>query len=228
MQTAELGLDGDQPEIVEASASHGELVMADGHAAVLGLQTIGGRLWAVCESGLFVHDAKSGKFAPVLKEEFRSYWKCTAAVADDAGVWFGGDSGTISRFDRKDGVLRLVGVAPGRRVTGMNITGGLTVLTEKAPVCLPASLRTAAKLPDANILVFDGKQWSAGAKAGMSFKPHYSMTAHTNYLASDGRRIAFLKGVFQPEVLCEDPAGKALWLSTWEGIARVSLAEAAP
>ena len=230
MQTAELGLAGDQPEVLLASASHGELVMADGHPSVLSLETIAERLWAICESGLFVLDARTGKFGPVLEEGFRSYWRCTAALPDGDGVWIGGDSGTISRFDRKLGTLKLVGIVPGRRITSMATTfGGITVLTEKAPVCLPASLRSAPKLPEADALEFDGKQWSAGTGPIWPEKPAYSTNPRSNFLVNKARqRVAFLKGVYQPTVLCEEIDGKAIWISTYEGVARVPLVEADP
>ncbi len=37
--------------------------------------------------------------------------------------------------------------------------------------------------------------------------------------------MAFLKGVFKPGVLCEDPYAGVLWLRTYSGVAAVPLAE---
>ena len=44
-----------------------------------------------------------------------------------------------------------------------------------------------------------------------------------NYLDRDEAPVAFLRGVFRPQVLCEDPAGGMLWLASYAGIASVPL-----
>jgi len=50
----------------------------------------------------------------------------------------------------------------------------------------------------------------------------------SNYLTGPARgsgspkRLAYLKGVFEPQVLCQDGPG-LLWLSVWGGVARLQL-----
>ena len=43
------------------------------------------------------------------------------------------------------------------------------------------------------------------------------------YLSRNGKRVAFLKGVFRPRVLCEDRAGDTLWLASYSGVLSVPL-----
>jgi hypothetical protein len=167
------------------------------------------------------------KFAPLLTEPDRLYWRATCAAAGDKAVWFGGDAGTVSRLDRKTGRLELVGVAVGRKITAIAARGdGVAVRTEPTQTVLPVALAAAAaKLPEGQTLAFDGKAWSVStdpvepAKSAFTCKPKGSYL----YRGEGDKPAAFLQGVFRPIVLCEDPAGGKLWLGTYAGVASVPL-----
>jgi hypothetical protein len=226
VRTAELELGGEQPELMLISLSHGEqIVLAEGQPAVVGIENVAARAWVVGESGLFAYDAGADKFAPAMVEATRLYWRASAAAADAAGVWFGGDGGTVSRLDRKTGRVDLVGVAPGRKIVGMTTKdGALLVQTAKSDAVLPVSLKSATRLPEGEVLAFDGKTWStAAATSGDAPRTAFKCEPKGNYLLRGQKRVAFLKGVFRPAVLCEDPAGGKLWLSAYSGVASVPL-----
>jgi hypothetical protein len=227
-RTAELGLAGEQPDLMLLSLSHGEqIVLAEGHPTVLGLERAGGKTWAVCQCGLHVFDAAEDRFVPTVPGPWRFYWRLTAAAAARDAVWFGGDGGTVSRLDRSSGEIHLVGVAPGRKVVAIEARDGrVAVRTAPVKVVLPAALQGAPRLPDADLIVFDGRAWSSGTPGVDPAPSAFTCKEKSNYLLRDGRRVAFLKGVFRPTVLCEDPAGGRLWLATHEGLASVPLPEA--
>lgn len=225
IRTNELGLAGEQPELMLISHSHGvKIVLAEGHPVVLGIEHVAGKTWVICESGLFVHEAAGDRFRPVVRARCRMYWRATAAAAGRQGVWIGGDEGTISRLDGNSARLELVGVVPGRKIVSVAVEGRRVVVrTAKADVALPVALKSAAKLPAADCLVFDGAKWSPGPAEIQPSTSAFSCRKKSNYLYKGDRRIAFLKGVFRPKVLCEDPRGGRLWLGTYSGIAGIPL-----
>ena len=225
VRTEELGLAGEQPELLLISHSHGHrIVLAEGHPVVLGIEELAGRTWAICESGLFVHDADADKFTPVVREDFRLYWRATAAATGPRALWFGGDGGTVSRLDRRTGQIELVGVAPRRKVVAVACDDGrVFVRTARTNVSLPVSLRGAVKLPDADAIVFDGKGWSASDDKAGPPGPKRTCETKGNYVWRGKQRVAFLRGVFKPSVLCEDAGAGKLWLATYEGVASIPL-----
>jgi len=226
--TAELGLAGEQPELMLISHSHGEdIVLAEGHPVVLGVECVGGRACVIAESGVFVRDAAADRFTPVIAEPVRVYWRATCAAAGPSAVWFGGDGGTVSRYDRKTGRLELVGVAEGRKIAAMVATpDGVAVRTAKADVALPVSLASAPRLPAGETATYrDGKGWSAEPAAFPALKPVWAFDSKSNYLLAGGKRVAFVPEIFRPVVLCEDPVGKRLWLGGYSGVAWVPLPE---
>jgi len=225
VRTKELGLEGEQPKLMLISHSHGHrIVLADGHPIVLGMEDLAGRAWVISEGGLFAEDPGGGAFSPVLREAPRLYWRATAAAADPDCVWFGGDAGTISRFDRKTGRLDLLGVAEGRKIVRMVARGGgVRAATSRSDAVLPVSLADAARLPEGDVLDFDGKRWTAGSGQVAPQAIHYSFRGRSNYLYRGQKRVAFLKGVFRPIALCEDRAAGEVWLGTYEGVACVRL-----
>ena len=231
IRTKELDLGGEQPELMLISHSHGaKLVLAAGHPVVLGIESIGKRTWAVCESGLFVHSAK-GRFLPVVRTAHRAYWRVTTAAAGKHAVWFGGDGGTISRLDRKTGRLELVGVARGRKILGITVARDLgaddavVARTAAAKAVLPVSLASAPGLPDAKTIAFDGVKWRASGKEAPAAALQFSCRKRGDYVYRGGKRVAFVKGVFRPIVLCEDTLAGKLWLGTYSGVASIPLLE---
>jgi len=228
VRTAPLGFAGEQPELMLISHSHGhKIVLADGHPIALGVEQVAGRTWFITEAGLFLRNDAADTFTAVHRAADRLYWRATAAAADDDCVWFGGDGGTVSRLDRKTGRLELVGVAPGRKIERMSAADGrLTVRAVRSAAVLPVSLASAPKLPDAEVLTFDGKQWSAGSGSVSAQRLGWTVRRRSNYLYRGEKRVAFLKGVFRPVVLCEDRAANAVWLGTYAGVAPVALPQA--
>jgi hypothetical protein len=225
VRTDQLQLAGEQPELMLISHSHGHrIVLAEGHPIVLGLERLAGRAWAICQSGLFVHDEAADRFVPVTAGAFRFYWRLAAAAAGPEAVWLGGDGGSVSRLDRRTGRIELCGVAPGRKVTALALRDGrVLVRTAKAKLVLPVQLKDATKLPDADTLAFDGRNWAATSEPVKPAGSRLRFQRRGNYLLRGEQRVAFIKGIFKPAVLCEDPAGKRLWLAAYNGLAAVPL-----
>jgi len=232
IRTKELGLGGEQPELMLISHSHGaKLVLADGHPIVLGVESAAGRTWTVCENGLFFHSA-TGRFVPVVRTAHRAYWRVTSAAAGKHAIWFGGDGGTISRLDRKTGRLELIGVARGGKIVNIAVIkdagtdDAVVVRTAPSKAVLPVSLVSAAGLPTAETIAFDGAKWEASDQSPpAAIEPRFSCKKRGSYVYRDGRRVAFVKGVFRPIVLCEDARAGKLWLGTYSGVAGIPLPE---
>ena len=228
-RTGELGFAGEQPELMLISHSHGHrIVLADGHPIALGIEAVAGRAWLVSEAGLFVHDDASDKFRPVLRQSPRVYWRATAAAVGGNCLWIGGDGGTVSRLDRRTGRTEILGVAEGRTIERIAVAGGgVLVKTARTDAVLPVGLASAPKLPAGEVLAFDGKKWTAASGAmprqATPFRFEKQGRRYSNYLRKDGRRVAFVKGLFRPIVLCEEPAAGRLWLGVYSGVASVPL-----
>ena len=213
------------------------IVLGHGFPRVLGLLRAAQTVWVVHEGGVYAYDPVKDEFQAVLTEALQAYWQVTAGACDSSAVWFGTDAGTITRYDRRTRRFSLVGVVPGRKITEIRAgKGKLFVRTAKGKVkaTLPAGLSDLAELPTADVLCRDGESWSPAEAKDMppGTTPRYEFQREGkragNYLAGpasgSGRptRLAYLKGVFQPKVLCEDGPG-VLWLSVWGGVARLQL-----
>lgn len=238
-RAASLGLGGDQPGILCLTATHRKpIVLGHGFPKVLGLLQAADTVWVVHEGGIHAYDPASDRFRAVLTEGFRAYWQVTAGACGPSAVWFGTDAGTITRYDRRERRFSLVGVVPGRAISEIRVgTGTVLVRTAKPKIkaLLPAGLSDLAKLPAADVLRYDGRSWSPADGRDMPPKPaaRYAFQSGDRkrpgtYLASSpagsaqAKRLACLKGVFQPKVLCQD-GPNALWLSVWCGVARLEL-----
>ena len=233
-----IGLAGDQPGILCLTATHRKpIVLGHGFPDVLGLLRAADTVWVVHEGGVYAYDPARDEFQAVLTEGFRAYWQVTAGACDSSCVYFGTDAGTITRYDRRARRFHLLGVVRGRRISRMGIDKGkLFVRTEKPKIkpTLPAGLPELAELPAADVLCCDGGSWSPAQAKDMPATPaaRYEFQRErnrpSNYLAgpapgSDSpKRLAYLKGVFQPKVLCQEGPG-LLWLSVWGGVARLQL-----
>ncbi|MGB2821562.1 MAG: hypothetical protein WBF17_11310, partial [Phycisphaerae bacterium] len=77
--------------------------------------------------------------------------------------------------------------------------------------------------PEGDVLEFDGRRWTAGAGQVAPKPLPYTFKSRSNYLYKADKRVAFLKGVFRPIVLCEDRVGGKLWVGTYAGVASVPL-----
>ena len=239
LRTSEFALGGEHPALLGISRSHGGVYLAEGHARVLGIRTVGDRCCVISQTGVFVHDPATDRFQCVVREPDRLYFRATCGVPTADSVWFGGDGGTVSRLDRKTGRLALAGVVPGRTVTGIGAKGDRVVVTTRpGKATLPVSLADAPSLPEADVLVWDGQQWAGGSEADLKdvpvkgtpslacrFKGGHRDVAkrQDNYLDRDGKPVAYLRGVFRPQALCDDAEAGLLWLATYAGIASVPL-----
>jgi hypothetical protein len=224
VRSGELGLAGEQPELLLISLSHGEIVRGEGQPVILGMENPAGRVCVITESSVYFFDENSGKFQPAMREPFRAYWYVTTAVPGTDGAWFGGDAGTISRLDRATGRLDLVGVMKGRKITAMARTDdGIAVKTEKTEAVLPASLSDAPQLPAADVVAWDGKAWKTATLGVEPTPSEFQFEKDSSYLAKAGHRVAFIKGVFRPTVLCEDKAGGLLWFAAYNSIGAIPL-----
>ena len=226
-----LGLVGEQPGVLCLTATHGSpIVLGHGHRRMLGLLSCGGTVWVVHEGGLYTYDQSKDSFRPVLTEPFRAYWQVTAAASGPSGVWFGTDAGTVTRYDRRSGRFRLLGVIPGRKITQIRTAADkVWVRTAPAKVTLPAALLNLPKLPTAQVIHYDGRAWSASSDGRMPKAPalHFQFQKG-NYLhgpAGDTGRpapLGYLKGVFQPKVLCAE-GPDTFWVTVWGGVGRLCL-----
>jgi hypothetical protein len=70
----------------------------------------------------------------------------------------------------------------------------------------------------------DGRGWSAEPAAFPVVRPAYTVRQKSNYVLDGAkRRVAFVTGLFRPEVLCEDKIGGKLWLGAYSGVASIPL-----
>lgn len=227
------GLAGEQPDILCLTATHGSpVVLGYRRPRVLGLHCGGGTAWIVHEGGVYAYDAPADAFRAVLVEGYRAYWQATAAAWDGHALYLGTDAGTVTRFDPTAGRFTLLGVAAGREIKDVRAAGGtIWVRTAQGKALLPPALKDAPRLPVGEAIRYDGKQWSIGADEEFPPAPARAYAFRDkkkNVLsgrpAGSGKDgpVAFVKGVFEPKVLC--PAGEgALWMKVWGGIGRLEL-----
>ncbi|MFO7900001.1 MAG: hypothetical protein R6V58_13190 [Planctomycetota bacterium] len=236
LRTEQLGLAGEHPGLLGMSRSHGGVYLAEGHLRVLGVEAIGGRCWVISHAGIHVYDAARDRFVPVVEQADRLYFRAMCAAPAPDAVWFGGCGDTVSRLDRKTGRLKLVGVVPGRTIVAIRADAGtVSVSTAPGKATLPATLADAPRLPAADMIVFGGKAWKPGTGKVSAPKTAYTCgfkaphgrrrrgRRQVNYLRRGGKRIAFIKGVFRPKVLAEDPIARKLWIATYGGVLSVPL-----
>ncbi len=231
-----VGLAGDQPGVLCLTATHRKpIVLGHGFPKVLGLLRAAGTVWLVHESGVYAYDAAKDAFQAVLTEGFRAYWQVTAGACDASAVWFGTDAGTITRYDRQARRFHMLGVVPGRKIAQIRVgKGKVFARTDKPKIkaTLPAGLSDLAKIPVADVLCCDGGSWSAARAEDMPaahpgpYKFEPGKKGASNFLTGPAhrsgspKRLAYLKGVFEPQVLCQDGSG-VLWLRVWGGVARL-------
>jgi len=243
--TRETGLEGEQPELLLVSESHGKaVVFAEGQPRALHLAVHAGRLWALSETTLACAGDDGAKWQKVLETSDRFYWEASAAVADQRYFWVGGDGGTVSRLDKGSLECEIVGWLRGRKITGLSLDeqGKLWVQSAETKAVMPAYLKGLPEVSSSGLAVYDGKSWKEAepgerppaSKTGRrewycrteGDRRHRFNVLYTREAAADGggeRRHAYLRGVFKPQVLCQDEEGKVLWLKIYEGILRINL-----
>lgn len=222
----ELSLAGEQPDLLMIARSHGDdVVRGEGQYDVLGLETIGGKVWTITEGAVACHD---GGWKTVFRSPNRLYWVASATVADKENVWFGCDRELITRYRKATGTWEVVGRVKGRAITAMALKDGkLFVRSQKyTEGNLPPPLADISVVGDADILVFENNQWKsadqfpqADAAQGWTIDPSSAV------LAKGGKERGAVPGVFQPAVLCEDAPDGVVWVKTYGGVVRVSVKE---
>ena len=236
---AATGLEGEQPELLLVSESHGKrVVFAEGQPRALHIGVHAGRAWALTETALACETDRPGTWQKVVETRSRFYWEASAAVADKGGLWVGGDAGTVSRLDRETLECTPLACLKGRKITRLATDGEgcVWVHSEAAKVVLPVELKGLPVVETKGLAVYDGKAWreaKPGEKppTGPGAGPWQWSVRGKSYLfrrARDGgqeHRWAFVRGVFKPAVLCDDVAGHAVWLKIHEGVLRVDVAE---
>jgi hypothetical protein len=224
--TAQTGYEGEQPDVLLLSESHGKrIVFATGQPRALYVGVHGGRVWALGERALACETDQPGTWNKVAETRSRFYWDATAAVAANGVVWIGGDAGTVSRLDTKTMDCEVLACLEGRRIQRLAVDGQerLWVASKPTSAVLPADLRDMPKVKVGDIAVLEHGKWSTPNDGFPQTKP-LPWGCRGNFLLRGGQRL-FLRGVFKPQPLCEDSAGN-LWVKVYENLVRVSVGDA--
>ena len=236
----QVGLEGEQPELLLVSESHGKrVVFAEGQRHALHLGVHDGRAWALSEEALTCEAGAPGEWQKVVENQPRFYWNVSAAVAGDNALWVGGDAGTISRLDKKSLECNIVACLKDRKVTQLSLDseGSLWVKSTTAQTVLPVNLKQLPMVESNGLAVYDGNTWREAESTEKA--PHRGGTKKYDWLtakkgnflsrraaATNGggeERFAYLRGVFKPRVLREDADGRGLWLAIYEGVLRLEV-----
>jgi len=244
-----LGLQGEQPKVLNIS-NLGQMVLAAiGHDDVLDTFVHDGACWAVTQGCAAWYDSDARQWRKVVEAQFRFYWRATAALDDGRGLYLGSDRGLVSRLDFTTGRFEVLGGLKDRRITRIVRDSAGKILVASAPPplgAMPVQLRKLPNLLAAEAAVFDGKAWTKvdlssvpAAKASLwaiQPPPGYKQRRHAfirdtrfgNFLwgpGSGGKPAPryYVRGVFAPQFLCSGDGGKRMWLSTFTGLVGVSL-----
>ena len=244
-----LGLQGEQPKVLNIS-NLGQMVLpAIGHDDVLDTFVHDGVCWAVTQGRAAWYDDNTHQWRKVAETRFRFYWRATAAFDDGRGLYLGSDRGLVSRLDLTTGRFEVLGGLRDRQITQIvrDPDGHILVASAPAPLgIMPVQLRTMPNLIVAEAAVFDGKTWTKADPASVPAPkaspwaiqppPGYKQQRHAfvrdtrfgNFLwgpGSGGKLVPryYVKGVFAPQFLCVGDGGKRMWLSTFTGLVGVSL-----
>ncbi len=245
----DLGLQGEQPLVLNISNTGRMVLPAVGHDEVLGLFFAGGVHWVVPESRISFLDEKTGRWRAAAEPGFRFYWRATAAHDDGRFLYLGSDRGLLSRLNLSTGRFEILGCLHQRSITQItrDETGCLLVASAPAPLgTLPVQLRGKSAPTDAAtaVAVFEEKTgtlrptslptnaaradappWTIRRPGGRGAKRHQMDRSEGNFLwgpAPGGPKpLFYLKGVFYPKFLGASPDGDRLWLSIYTGLLRV-------
>lgn len=240
---ADLGLQGEQPLVLNISNTGRMVLEAVGHDNVLEVFEHRKEHWAVTEGRVSWFDGAAGRWRPVLEPEFRFYWRATAALDDGRSLYVGSDRGLVSRLDFQTGQFELLTCLNQRSISRIvkDNAGNILVASRPSPLgILPVQLRGKLKAVDWTTAQFDGKKWSEAdpkalprpalrawsvRRAGKRWRRHRMDKSRGNFLWGPGPRAPtprlYVKGVFYPKFLCASPDGDRLWLSTYSGLLRL-------
>ncbi|MFP4056824.1 MAG: hypothetical protein ACLF0G_08140 [Candidatus Brocadiia bacterium] len=233
----QVGLQGEQPELLLVSESHGKrVVFAEGQPRALDVFVQADRVWAVTETAIAWRPDGGQQWRKVVANRSRFYWRATALTGDEEHLWAGGDAGTVSRIDRRGLRCTPVACLEGRKITslGLDREGRLWVFSGPAKVVLPSGLEGLPRVEADGAMVYDGKSWHAATpdeqpRPAPPAPARYEWVCKGNFLcrrdrkSGETRRVAYLRGVFKPSVLRVAERERSLWLSVYEGILRLRL-----
>ena len=243
-----LGLQGEQPKVLNISNLGQMVLTAIGHDDVLDTFVHDGACWAVTQGCAAWYDTEARKWRKVAEAQFRFYWRATAALDDGRGLYIGSDRGLVSRLDFTTGRFEVLGGLKNRQITRIVRGPAGTILVASAPPplgAMPVQLRKLPNLLEAEAGVFDGKIWTKTDPSSVPVvkaslwaikpPPGYKQrrqafvrdTRFGNFLwgpGSDDKPVPryYVKGVFAPQFLCLGNGGKRMWLSTFTGLVGVS------
>lgn len=241
----ELGLQGEQPAILNISSSGRRILPGIGQDGVLGLFRHNGTYWIVTEGGVAFRDDSAAHWRRIYEPRFGFYWRATAAVDDGEALYIGSDRGLVSRLDLATDRIEVLAAMKDRAIAALTLRGGiLQVQTQPAPPGrFPAGFQLQSDALDCDAAEFDGAAWRAvhagDARAAATNSPpwffqlvekrHERDKSQGNFLwqAAKGRAKAkpryYVKEAFFPQFLCASPDGTRLWLTTFDGIVRLDL-----
>jgi len=236
----DLGLQGEQPLVLNISNTGRMVLEAVGHDNILGLFLDRDKHWTVTEGRISRFEAKAGKWVTVAEPGFRFYWRATAALDDGRSVYIGSDRGLISRLDPATGRFELLAVLRQRAITGLakDENGRLIVASRPAPLgILPVQLRGKLDHKEWTCARFDGETWEpVDAKAmPKTLRPpwfvkrikkrHRWDKSRGNFLfgptPNGPKPKLYVKGVFYPRFLCTSPDRSRMWISVHSGLLRL-------
>jgi len=235
-----LGLQGEQPAVLNISNTGRMVLEAVGHDNVLGLFGRQGICWAVTEGRISYFDERAGRWHTVAEPPFRFYWRPTAGFDDGRHLYVGSDRGLLCRLSLETGRFERLGCLRQRSISRIakDPAGGIVVTSQPAPLgILPVQLRGTLAAQELVTARFDGKTWTqadvkAMPKAGVRSwfvkrikKRHRMDKSRGNFLWGPSPKgpapKLYVKGVFYPRFLCTGPDGDRLWLSTYSGLIRL-------
>jgi hypothetical protein len=241
----ELGLQGEQPLVLNISNTGRMVLEAVGHDNVLGLFRHGDTHWTVTEGCVARFDPGAGRWTKVVEPGYRFYWRATAALDEGDHVYVGSDRGLISRLDLATGRFEVLACLDQRSISHFvrDKDGRLLVGSKPSPLgCLPVHLRSRLDARPWTAAAFDGKTWSrvepqavprpirppwfVRRVGGRRWKRHRMDKSHGNYLwgpTADGPKPRlYVKGVFYPKFLCAAQDGDRFWVSAYGGLLQVN------
>lgn len=235
--TYQLGLQGEQPEIMALSRNHGERIfIAETYLDVLGMEIIANSPWVVTERAVAYYSDEG--WVQLINLPYRFYWEVTAGVVGPKYIWFGSGMGTVSKMDKKSGNCEIIARLEGRRIEGLLLDDEGNLWVKSKPYnegVLPCDLKIKTVVSK-GVVMFDGKQWIEKKEEDFAnklkkiarvwlFKDKNYIYRYSNKSGKE-QLYAYLKGAYRPKILCAD--GETLWLSVYGGISKIDLSGIIP
>lgn len=251
----ELGLQGEQPLVLNIS-NKGEMVLpAVGHDDVLDLFVDeADTAWTVTEGAVAYYDAAGGRWQSVYEGTYRWYWRATAAVETDESLFIGSDRGLLGRLDPRTGLFSVDAIFKDRAVAQFvtDSDGNIVAVAKQAVLGqLPSDVPVDVSVLDGDFARWDGGKWmplhdgiaekrkQADRWVVRKVQQPKRPLAGTGRDKSDGNFLHglpanggngsvprfYLKDVFWPKCLCEGAGGTRLWISTFSGMLRVDVSQ---